>query len=85
MQGQPILQAGFVAHEQGLEAGEPGVESLNNEPSAIQLRVQRRVVIGLPVGLTPVAQNISFDVAPGTGLAQPRDIERFIRIKKQAF
>ena len=59
-----ILQAGFIAYEQGLEPIKPRIEALNDQPAAVEFRVERGVVVGLPVGGTPVARNIGFDAAP---------------------
>ena len=85
MQGQPVLQTGFVAHEQGLEAVEPGVEALKGPAAAVQLRVEWRVVVGLPIGRAPVAGDVDFDAAPGAILAQSADIKRLVGVEKQSF
>ena len=85
VQGHPVLQAGFVAHEQGLEAVEPGVEALNGQTAAVEFRVQRRVVVGLSVGRASVAWDVGLDAAPRTRLPQGGDIKGFIGIEKKAF
>ena len=84
MQCQPILQAGFIAYAQGLEPVKPVIEVLNDQPPAVEFRVQRGVVIGLPVGGTPVARNVGFNAAPCTNLAQGIDIKGFVGIAKEA-
>ena len=84
MQGPPVLQAGFVAHEQGLEAVKPGVEALDGQAAAVEFGVQRRVVAGLPVGRVAVARDVGLDAAPGTGCSQAADIKGFVGIEKQA-
>ena len=70
MQGHPVLQAGFVAHEQGLEAVEPSVEALNDQPAAVEVRVQQGVVVGLPVGRASVAWDVGLDAAHTLGARQ---------------
>lgn len=76
MQGQPVLQAGFVAHEQGFEAIEPSVESLSNQPP-IQLRVEHRIIVGLPIGRVSVAGDVGFDASGSICLAQCIRVEGF--------
>ena len=78
------MQAGFIAYEQGLEPVKPGIEALNDQPPAVEFGNERGVVIGLPVGGTPVAWDVGFDAAPGTGLAQGIDIKGFVGIEKEA-
>ena len=83
MQGQPVLQAGFVAHEQRLEAVKPGVEALNDQ-AAVEVGVERRVV-GLSVGRASVARNVGLNAAPYAVLSQAVDVKGFVGIQKQAF
>ena len=59
---QPIAGAGFVAHEQGFEAVEPGVGVLGHDAAAVKLGVEGGVVVSLPVG---GATDVGFDIAPG--------------------
>ena len=73
------MLAGFVAHEQGLEAVEPGVEVLNGQPAAVEFRVQRRVVVGLPVGRAAVAWDVGLYAPPRTRLPQGGDIRGLYR------
>ena len=79
------MQAGFIAHEQGLEAVEPGIEALDDQPVAVAFGVERRVVVGLSVDGTPVARNIGFDAALHTGLPPVADVKGFVGIEGQAF
>ena len=84
MQGHPVLQAGFIAYEQGLKAVEPGVEALNGQPAAVEFRVQGRVIVGLPVGRAAVAWDVGLNAAPRTRLAQGGDVEGFVGIEEEA-
>ena len=77
------MPAGLTAYEQGLEPVKPGIEALNDQPPAVAFGIERGVVIGLSVGETPVAWDVGFDAAPGTGLAQGSDIKGSVGIEKE--
>jgi len=85
MKGEPGVQAGFEAHEQGFEAIESGIHLLNDLPTLIQLGDEQRIVVSLPVRRSMVARDIDLDVAAGAGLVQCVDIKSFIGIYKQHF
>ena len=82
--GQPIADAGFVAHEQGFETVEPGVGVFDQDAAAVQLGIEGGVVVGLPVGGAAVAGDVGFDVAPGAFLTKRVGVEGFVRVQKQA-
>ena len=67
------MQAGFITHEQGLEAVEPGIKALDDQPAAVAFGVERRVVVGLLIGRAAVARDGNFDAAPRIGLPQAAD------------
>ena len=52
---QPIVDAGFVAHEQGFKAVEPGVGVFDHDAAGVKFGVEGGVVVGLPVGGAAVA------------------------------
>ena len=83
MEREPIGQTGFVPHEQGLEAIEPGVQLFDDQPPPVKFGVQRRVIVGLPIGGAAIARNVDFDAALGARLAQAADIKDFVGIEKQ--
>ena len=62
MPGQPVSDAGFVAHEQGFEAVEPGVGVFDHDPTTVAFGVEKGVGVSLLVG---GAADVGFDVAPG--------------------
>ena len=62
MPGQPVSDAGFVAHEQGFEAVEPGVGVSDHDPAAVAFGVEKGIVVSLPVGGAAI---IGFGVASG--------------------
>jgi len=68
MQGKPVFQARFVARKQGLEAVEPGIHLLNDQPTAVEFGVEWRVVVCLPVRCSPVARNVGLDASGSTSL-----------------
>ena len=80
---QPIPDAGFVAHEQGFKAVEPGVGVLDHDAAAVQFGVEGGVVVGLPVGGAAVAGDVGLHVAPGAFLAKRIGVEGFVRVQKQ--
>ncbi len=82
MPGQPIADAGFVAHEQGFEAVEPGVGVFDHDAAAVQLGVEGGVVVGLPVGGAAVAGDVGLDVAPGAFLAKVLGVKGFVGVQK---
>jgi len=82
--GQPIADAGFVAHEQGFKAVEPGVGVFDHDPAGVKFRVAGGVVVGLPVGGAAVAGNVGLDVAPGAFLAKILGIKGFVGVQKQS-
>ena len=84
MKGQPIADAGFIAHEQGFEAVEPGVGVFDHGASAIEFGVKEGLVVGLPIGGATVAGDVGVDVTSGAGLPQRGGIEGTIRIQKQS-
>ena len=79
------MQAGFIAHEQGLEAVELGIEALDDQPVAVAFGVERRVVVGLPIDRTVVARDVDFDAASCTGLPPTADVKGFVGIERQSF
>ena len=82
MPGEPIVDAGFVAHEQGFEAVEPGVGMFDDHAAAIKLGVEPGIVVGLPVGGAAVAGDVGLDVAPGAFLAKVLGVKGFVSIQK---
>ena len=80
---QPIADAGFVAYEQGVEAVEPGVGVLDHDAAAVQLGVERGVVVGLPVRGAAVVGDIRFDFTPGAFLAKLFGVEGVVRVQEQ--
>ena len=80
MPGQPVVDAGFVAHEQGFEAVEPGVGVFDHDAAAVEFGVEKGVVVGLPVGGAAVAGDVGFDVLSGTFLPKRLAIKGFIRV-----
>lgn len=83
MEGEPVFQTGFVAHEQCLETVEPRVHLLNDELTAVEFGIQQDIIVGLPVRCAPVAWNIGLYRALGAVLTQAFDIEGFVRIEKE--
>ena len=61
------------------------VKALGDQPAAGEFGVERRIVVGLPIGRTAVARDVDFDAAPRTGLPQATDVKGVIGIEKQAF
>lgn len=55
MKGQPMANAGFIAHEQDFEAVEPGVGVFDHGAPAVKFGVEEGVVAGLPIGGAAVA------------------------------
>jgi len=68
MPGQPVADAGFIAHEQGFEAVEPGVGVFDHDAAAVALGVEKGLVVGLPVGGAAVARAVGLDAPSGTFL-----------------
>ena len=83
MPGQPIADAGFLAHEQGFKAVKPGVGMFDHDPAGVKFGVAGGVVVGLPVGGAAVAGNVGLDVAPGALLAKVLNIKGFFGVQKQ--
>ena len=81
MPSQPIADAGFVAHEQGFKAVEPGVGVLDHD-AAVKFGVKGGVVVGLPVVGAVVTEDASLSVAPGASLIEVTGIEAFIFIQE---
>ena len=80
MKGEPIFHTGFVAHEQGFEAVEPGIDVFDDNAAAVELGVEKGIVVGLPVGGAAVAGDVGFDVTSGTFLSKFRAVKGFVRI-----
>ena len=70
MKGKPITDAGFIAHEQGFEAVEPGLGVFDHRASAVKFGVKERIGGGLLIGRAAVTSDVGFDVAGGAGLTQ---------------
>ena len=79
------MQAGFIAHEQDLEAVESGIEALDDQPVAVAFGVERRVVVGLPIDRAVVARDVDFDATSCTGLPPTADVKGFVGIERQSF
>ena len=83
MPGQPIVDAGFVAHEQGFKAVEPGVGVLDHDAAGVKFGVEGAVVVGLPVGGAAVAGDVDLDIAPGAFLTKIFGVKGFVGVQEQ--
>ena len=83
MPGQPIADAGFVAHEQRFKAVEPSVGVFDHDAAAVEFGVEKGVVVGLPVGGAAVAGDVGFNVTPGAFLAEVLGVKGFVCVQKQ--
>ena len=81
--GQPIADAGFVAHEQGFKAVEPSVGVFDHDAAGVKFGVEGGVVVGLPVGGAAVAGDVGLNVAPGAFLAKVIGVKGFVGVQKQ--
>ena len=81
--GQPIADAGFVAHEQGFKAVEPSVGVFDHDAADVKFGVEGGVVVGLPVGGAAVAGDVGLDVAPGAFLAKVLGVKGVVGVQKQ--
>ena len=80
MLGQPIADAGFVAHEQGFKAVEPSVGVFDHDAAGVKFGVKGGAVVGLSVGGAAVAGDVGFDATPGAFLAKRVGVEGFVRV-----
>ena len=69
MEGKPVLHIGFIAHEQGFKAVEPGIGALNGRALAVEFGIELVVSDGIARCRTRVVGNIDSDVASEAGLA----------------
>ena len=79
---QPIANAGFVTHEPGFKAVEPGVGVFDHDATTVAFGVEEGVVVGLPVGGAAVAGDVGFAVAPGAFLAKGLGVEGLVRVQE---
>jgi hypothetical protein len=83
MEGEPVADAGFLAHGQGFEAVEPSVGVFDHR-AAVEFRVKECLVIGLPIGNPAVAGDAGFDGTDRACLAQLAGVKGAVWVKKQA-
>ena len=77
---QPITDAGFVAHEQGFKAVEPGVGVFDHDAVGVKFGIEGGIVVGPPVGGAAVAGDVGLDVAPGAFLAKRVGVKGFVGV-----